>query len=141
MKCEGGEKKEKVKVGVEKRRKATMEVVVPRASGSGALAPLSEYQERRLELEKAKVEAIRKVGQGVNTRLDALWELMDAFFRREVEREKETEKGRDKGKEKETEEDKGKEKEKETGSETEMGIETETEKEVEEVQFGVPAST
>ena len=140
MKCEVKEQKErvrgKVKAGVEKRHKATMEVLVLQASGSGAPASLSEYQERRLELEKVKVEAIQKVGQGVNTRLDALWELMDAFFRREV--------GRGKEKEKEME-DKGKGKEKEKGSEMEMEIEMETEMEKEEAPVrapvGVPVSS
>ena len=42
---------------MEKRHKATVEVVVPWASGSGALVPLSKFQERMLKLEEAKVEA------------------------------------------------------------------------------------
>ena len=139
LKCEGGEKKEKAKVGVEKRRKATMEVVVPRASGSRAPAPLSRFQERMLELEEARVEAIRKMGQGINTRLDALWEVMDGYVRRE----KRVEMGAGKGKEKETEEDKVKEKEKDVEVEMEMETETEKETEVEEgeVRPGGPAST
>ena len=116
-----------------------MEVLVLQASGSGAPASLSEYQERRLELEKVKVEAIQKVGQGVNTWLDALWEVMDGYVRRE----KRVEMGAGKGKEKETEEDKEKEKEKDVEVEMEMETETEKETEVEEgeVQPGGPAST